>query len=125
MRLTEKHETLLIVLVAVHSLIIGASFFLIPNLLIRFGGWTVIEPLFFAHQAGAFHVALATAYLVEYFKYRGVTVIISAKSIALIFLLLEAVLEPVPWAVPLSGVADGAMAAVVWWVHRKVRTNER
>ena len=106
MHLTEKHETWLIILVALHSMTVGAAFLLIPNVLIKFGGWTHIDPLFFAHQTGAFHIALTTAYLVEYFTYRGITVLVTAKSIALIFLLLEAVFGDVPWAVPMSGVAD-------------------
>jgi hypothetical protein len=120
MQLTEIHEKWLIILVALHSLIIGAAFFSGPNLLIRFGGWERIDPVFFAYQAGAFHVALASAYLIEYFKYRGVTVMLAAKSIAFVFLLVTPIFVPVPWAVPFSGVADGAMALLVWWVHRKV-----
>jgi hypothetical protein len=121
MQLTERHENWLIVLVALHSMTIGAAFFLVPGLLIKFGGWARIDPLFFAHQAGAFHIALATAYLIEYFKYRGITVLVTAKSIALVFLLLEAIFGDVPWAVPMSGVADGAMALVVYWVHDNAR----
>ena len=70
--------------------------------------------------AGAFHVALATAYLIEYFKYRGIAVMLAAKSIAFVFLLVTPIFVSVPWAVPFSGVADGAMALTVWWVHRKV-----
>jgi hypothetical protein len=119
-KITEKHERILIVLVALHSVIIGVVFFLAPDWLIRFGGWQRIEPIFFAHQAGAFHLALATAYLIEYFRYRGILVILGAKSIALIFLMLEAFLGTVPWAVPVSGLGDGAMAVLVWWVHRRV-----
>ena len=33
-----------------------------------------ISPLFFARQAGAFHLVAATAYLVEHVRYRGVHV---------------------------------------------------
>jgi len=120
MQLTEKHEKVLIILVALHSLGIAAAFFSGPHILVRFGGWERIEPVFFAYQAGAFHVALATAYLIEYFKYRGITVMLAAKSIAFVFLLVTPIFVDVPWAVPFSGVADGAMALTVWWVHRKV-----
>jgi len=120
MKLTEKHETWLIVLVALHSLVIAFAFFSGPHILVRFGGGEKIEPVFFAYQAGAFHVALATAYLIEYFKYRGITVLLAAKSIAFVFLLVTPIFVSVPWAVPFSGVADGAMALLVWWVHRTV-----
>lgn len=122
MQLTEKHEKWLIILVSLHSLSIAAAFFSGPHILVRFGGWERIEPVFFAYQAGAFHVALATAYLIEYFKYRGIAVMLAAKSIAFVFLLVTPIFVPVPWAVPFSGVADGAMALLVWWVHRQVGT---
>ncbi len=120
MQLKEIHEKWLIILVALHSLAIAFAFFSGPHLLVRFGGWERIEPVFFAYQAGAFHVALASAYLIEYFKYRGVAVMLAAKSIAFVFLLVTPIFVSVPWAVPFSGVADGAMALVVWLVHRKV-----
>ena len=120
MKLTATPEKWLIILVALHSLGIAAAFFSGPHLLVRFGGWERIEPVFFAYQAGAFHVALATAYLIEYFKYRGISVLLAAKSIAFVFLLVTPIFVSVPWAVPFSGVADGVMAFVVWWVHRTV-----
>jgi hypothetical protein len=49
---------------------------------------------------------------------------LAAKGIALVFLLLEAVFGNVPWAVPAAGLSDGAMAFVVWWVHRKVKSGQ-
>jgi hypothetical protein len=121
MQLKDIHEKWLIILVALHSLAIAFAFFSGPHLLVRFGGWERIDPVFFAYQAGAFHVALATAYLIEYFKYRGIAVLLAAKSIAFVFLLITPIFVSVPWAVPFSGVADGAMALVVLWVHRQVR----
>jgi len=120
MKITELHERILIILVSIHSYAIGVAFFAVPDLIVRFGGWDRLDPVFFAHQAGAFHVALASAYLIEYFRYRGISVMLAAKGVALVFLLLEAAFGSVPWAVPFAGLADGAMAAVVWWVHRKV-----
>jgi hypothetical protein len=123
MRLNATHERWLIVLVALHSYSIGAMFFFLPGWTVRFAGWDGIDPLFFAHQAAAFHVALASAYLIEYFRYRGVAVLVTAKSVALVFLLLSAVFSSVPWAVPFSGLADGAMALVVVLTHRAVRTS--
>jgi hypothetical protein len=120
MRLTEVHERILIILVALHSTIIGIVFIAAPDWTVQFGGWERIEPVFFGRQAGAFHLVLAAGYLIEYFRYRGITLIVTAKSFALVFLLACAVYDGLPWAVPVSGVGDGAMALLVWMVHRRV-----
>jgi hypothetical protein len=120
--LTEAHEQILIFLVALHSIIIGTVFFIAPNWTVQFGGWEQIDPVFFAFQAGAFHFALAAAYLIEYGRYRGIAILVTAKMIALVFLVATALLTSVPWAVPVSGLGDGAMAAVVVLVHRRVRS---
>ena len=124
MHLTERHEWLLIVLVALHSAIIGVVFILAPNWTMQFGGWERIEPVFFGRQAGAFHIVLAAGYLMEFACYRGIRLIVIAKSIAFVFLLVYTILDPLPWAVPTSGVLDGLMALVVWWVYRRVAHTE-
>ena len=121
MRFTSAHERLLIILVALHTLIIGLVFLTVPDWAVKFGGWPqTIRPIFFGYQVGIFHVVLVCGYLIEYFRYRGISLIITAKSIALVFLLITPLFHEVPWAVPVSGVVDGAMALVVWRVHRAV-----
>jgi hypothetical protein len=120
MRLTVSHERLLIVLIALHSFAVGLMFLLAPQWTMRFAGWTGIDPPFFAYQAGIFHVVLATAYLLEYHLHRGVSVLVMAKSVAFVFLITATIIDPIPWAVWTSGLIDGAMAIVVWWVHRSV-----
>ena len=123
MRLTERHEWLLISLVALHSAIIGVVFMSAPSWAVRFGGWERIDPVFFGRQAGAFHIVLAAGYLVEFARHRGISLILIAKTFAFVFLMVHAALDPLPWAVPASGVIDGLMALVVWWVHRKVQAS--
>lgn len=125
MKLTETHERLLIILVAIHSAIIGVVFIVAPNWLMRFGGWEGIDPIFFGRQAGAFHVVLAGAYLIEYFKYRGVRVLVFAKAFAMVFLLVCTAVDSLPWAVPVSGVGDALMALLVWVIHRTVRPTQQ
>jgi hypothetical protein len=121
MSFTSAHERLLIILVALHTLIIGLVFLTVPDWAVNFGGWPQnIRPIFFGYQVGIFHVVLVCGYLIEYFRYRGISLIITAKSIALVFLLITPLFHEVPWAVPVSGVVDGAMALVVWQVHRAV-----
>ena len=120
MKLTKTHETILIILVSLHSAIIGVVFMFAPNWLVRFGGWEGIDPVFFGRQAGAFHLVLAVAYLIEYFNYDGLRILVMAKSFALVFLLVCTQVDHLPWAVPVSGAGDGLMALFVWWVHRQV-----
>ena len=124
MRLTEIQERLLVHLIALHSIIVGCMFLVAPQWTMRFAGWHAIDPPFFAYQAGIFHFVLATAYLIEYLRYRGVSILITAKTIAFFFLITATIIDPIPWAVWTSGVLDGIMAVVVWWVHRNVASQQ-
>ena len=120
MKLSEGHEKLLVSLIALHSALVGAMFLLAPQWTMRFAGWQGIDPIFFAYQAGIFHLVLAAAYLLEWHRYRGVSIVVTAKIIACVFLVAATIIDPIPWAVWTSGILDGLMAVVVWWVHRTV-----
>ena len=89
---------------------------------VKFAGWHGADPIFFILQAGAFHFVLATGYLVEHSRYGTTYLLLIAKCTAFVFLLGATVLIDVPWSVPFSGAADGAMAAaviVVRWMERR------
>jgi hypothetical protein len=120
MQLTKRHEGVLVALIALHSAIVGTMFLAAPQWTMQFAGWHAIDPPFFAYQAGVFHFVLALAYLLEYRRYGGVSILIGAKTIAFVFLITATIIDPIPWAVWTSGLLDGAMAVVAWWVHRKV-----
>lgn len=124
MRMTENLERLLISLIALHSAMVGVMFLLVPLWTMRFAGWAGIDPLFFAYQAGVFHVVLAVAYLIEWHKYRGVSILITAKIVAFVFLITATLIDPIPWAVWTSGILDGLMAVAVWWLHRNVASSQ-
>lgn len=111
-------ETILVSLVAAHSVGVGLGLLFLTEWGARLGGWTQVEPLFFPRQAGAFHLVVAAAYLIEYFRYRGVLILLTAKSLAVVFLFASAALGPAPWVVPFSGIADGLMGLAVFLVHR-------
>jgi hypothetical protein len=118
MRLTTVHERLLILLIVLHSIIVGVMLMFFAEWAVRFAGWAGAEPIFFIWQAGAFHFVLAAGYLVEYFRYRTITLLLIAKSLAFVFLLGGSLLAETPWSVWFSGVADGAMALTAYLVHR-------
>ncbi|MEW6338571.1 MAG: hypothetical protein ACOY3Y_08220 [Acidobacteriota bacterium] len=98
-------------LVALHTLAVGCALFLVPDWALRFGGWQVIPSPFFPRQAGIFHFILGIAYLGEMTRHRDVSLMVMAKTFAVVFLLGAWFADGVPWFVPLAGVGDGAMAA--------------
>lgn len=111
-------ERLLVVLIAVHSYGVGLTLMLATSWGTRFGGWQEVVPLFFPRQAGVFHLLIATAYLLEYFRTRSVILLVTAKATAVVFLLAMMVVEPAPWAVPMAAVGDGLMLLAVLVVRR-------
>jgi hypothetical protein len=114
----ETLERTLVVLIALHSVVVGLFLTFATEWGARFGGFPGPVPLFFPRQAGAFHFVVAGVYLVEYFVYRGVLMLVMTKSIAVVFLGIVALVCPAPWVVPLSGVGDALMGLVVVWVRR-------
>lgn len=115
-------ERTLIVLIAIHSYAVGLALMFLTRWGTHLGGWPHVEPLFFARQAGVFHLLIATAYLLEYFRNGTVTLLVLAKISAVVFLVAMMRVEPAPWAVPASALADGLMAVVVLAVRRRART---
>lgn len=116
-------ERWLIVLIALHSIGIGAMLLAAPAWAVSFAGWREVTPLFFPRQAGVFHVVVGMGYLIEYVRYRGITLLVTAKSIALVFLLTATFLIDSPWSIPFCGIADGLMGLVAFAVHRIARRN--
>jgi hypothetical protein len=121
MHLTETHERALIILIALHSIIVGVMLMFFAEWAIEFAGWSGADPVFFIWQAGAFHFVLAAGYLVEYSRTQTITLLLIAKTTAFVFLIGGSLLADTPWSVWFSGFADGAMALTGFLVHRAVR----
>ena len=114
-------ERWLVVLVSAHSFAVGFFLLFLTRWGTGFGGWGEVEPLFFARQAGIFHIVVAVFYLIEFFRYRGVTLLVLAKTFATVFLLSMWLLGEEAWSVPLSALGDAAMGVLVALVHRRAR----
>lgn len=114
----EQAERLLIVLVALHSAVVGAMLSLFPRFAMALGGFGDAAPAFFPRQAGVFHLVLAFGYLAEHYRHRGISLLLVAKGAATVFLLAASAGGDAPWAVPFCGAADGLMGAAAWAVHR-------
>ena len=121
MRFTEKHEHILIILISLHSCIVGLMLLFAADWAVRFAGWAGADPIFFIWQAGAFHFVLATGYLLEYSRSQTISLLLVAKTIAFVFLIGGSLLAETPWSVWFSGFADGAMALTAYLVHRAVK----
>lgn len=115
--LLEKAERTLIGLIALHSFCVGLFLVFATEWGARLGGFSAVTPLFFPRQGGVFHFVAAVVYLVEYFRYRGVLLLLLTKGVAVVFLAATSLLADVPWVVPLSGAGDAAMALLVLWLR--------
>lgn len=112
----------LVVLIALHSLGVGLFLVFVTTWGLAFGGWTHVSPLFFPQQAGAFHFVVAAGYLIEWLRYRGVILLLTAKATAVVFLTATGLAYGGPWAVWVSAVVDAAMGLVVLWAWRGWRS---
>ncbi len=121
MRVTEKHEHLLVILIALHSAIVGIMLLFFSEWSVAFAGWKGADPIFFVHQGGLFHIVLAAGYLIEYLRSRSVTLLVVAKTCAFVFLIAEALIGDTPWVIPFSGLTDGAMGLLVYITHKIVK----
>ena len=123
--MNERLERALVVLIALHSVGVAVTLLFLTEWGLRIGGWGDVHPLFFARQAGIFHLVVATGYLIEYFRYRGVVLLVTTKGFAVFFLVAMSLVENVPWLVPASAVTDGLMGLAVFIVHSKVAATAR
>lgn len=110
-----------VVLVALHSCAVGAFLLFATEWGARFGGFGGVSPLFFARQAGIFHFVLATAYLVEWFRYGGVVILLAGKATAVVFLVAMWALGTDAWSVPFSALGDGLMGLAALVLSRRAR----
>lgn len=110
-------ERLLVLLVALHSVAVGAMLLLAPAWAVEFAGWAGADPLFFPRQGGAFHFVAAFAYVYEHRRLESVTILAFTKALAVVFLLSVAAAGEAAWSVPFSGLSDGLMGATVLAVH--------
>ena len=123
MQLSETYERTLIILIALHSVIVGVMLLFFAEWAVDFAGWSGADPIFFIWQAGAFHFVLAAGYLVEYSRTRTISLLLIAKTTAFVFLIGGSLLADTPWSVWFSGLADGAMALTAFLVHRAVKSD--
>lgn len=109
--------SLILMLVALHSVAVGLGLILLPNEAMNFFGFTNLTDRFFRTQGGVFHIVMATAYFIASRNVRQcsclITFIITVKFMATLFLFSYYLFVSPIITVLLSGIGDLAMAVIV------------
>lgn len=114
-----RAERTLVVLIALHSAAIGLVALFATTWGLRLAGFEGARPLLFPRQVGIFHLLAACAYSIEYFRYRGVSILLTSKGLAVAFLAAIALVEELPRLIPLAAAGDAAMAIAVMAVRAR------
>ncbi len=112
-----------LVLVAIHSILVGICLIVSPVTFIELLGFPMKEK-FYATQGGVFHLVVSVAYLMaarDIFAGKNLIVFsISAKAIATVFLFTYYVAVNPILLVLLSGAGDLIMGLILYWLYRLV-----
>jgi hypothetical protein len=106
-----------VILVAAHSAAVGVALTAFPEWATAFAGFGPVRPLFLARQAGVFHLVLAAGYLIE-LRRGSVTLLVTAKSVAAVFLAASWLTGAPGWSVPFSAAGDALMGLLAGWLAR-------
>ena len=107
----------MVILVAAHSAAVGVALTFFPEWATAFAGFGPVRPVFFARQAGVFHLVLATGYLLE-LRRGSVALLVTAKAIAGVFLAVSWLGGAPGWAIPFSAAGDALMGLTAGWLAR-------
>jgi hypothetical protein len=109
-------EITLILLIALHSLVLGVAMLFQPAFTLKlFFSWNYQGPMFFPAQTGVFLVLLGSVYLTAIWHREYTWFIIASKIAAVLFLISQFFLlgPAAPKTVLVAAVLDGLMGASV------------
>lgn len=84
---SERAQQALVALAAAQGLLLAAWLGLLPEMVLRVGGFPAAPP-FFVRWAGVLHLVLAAGYALEWRATRGVALLVIAKGATALFLLV-------------------------------------
>ena len=114
-------ETIIVLLIGLHSLSLGIAMAFKPTYILRLFGWDYQGPMFFPTQTGVFLALFGVLFLILIWYRRLIWFVIVIKSTAVVFLLSQyTILGPTaPGTILIAAVLDGLMglsvAAVLLW----------
>lgn len=112
----------LVLVVGVHSLLLGLTLLLFPRWALDFVAWPYDGQVFWPRQAGLFLVLLGMCYASALRVRPAVWLLIGSKASAIVFLLASVAIGDAPRAALALGAVDGAMGlavALVFWQLRR------
>ena len=110
-----KHTllSLLILLIGLHSCMLGLVMLVAPQLIMNVFGMSIPESLFFPSQSGIFLIILSGCYLYALKDPGYIKVIIFSKSLAVIFLVVEVAVLNAPTIIWAAAAGDFSMLVAV------------
>jgi hypothetical protein len=112
---TNRLHQIFLVLIALHSFILGGAMLFWSTSTMRLFGWEYTGPLFYPAQTGVFLVLLAGAYLAGLWYRPFAWFLVITKAVAVVFLLTEfyiVELDP-PRTLLAAALGDGLMGIAV------------
>ena len=109
---------LVILLVGLHSVVLGVAFLLAPVRLARLAGFPELRAAFFVSQSGIFLLVLGICYLLALRDRSLVVVILVSKTLAVLFLLTHVVFLNGPPVLWLLAAGDALMLSATVGVLR-------
>lgn len=117
----DKLLQLLILLVGIHSCILGLAMLFATRLMIETLGFAGPLPLFFPSQSGIFMLILGLFYLRALAEPAFVWTILVSKALAVAFLLVHVLFLAAPPIIWAAGAGDAAMLIAVAFLVRRNR----
>lgn len=128
----DKLLSMVLWLVAVHSITIGLALIAQPAVLMELAGFSSECERFFPAQGGVFHLLMAVAYLMgalDVTKYHYLIVFaILVKAVATFFLTIYCFAVEFKWVFLLSGIGDCVMGFIIftalqYYLHFQTKHN--
>ena len=124
-----RQLSLILWLVALHSLCAGVCLISFPAHIIQMFGFSLYQERFFPVQGGMFHIVISMVYALcalRVERFGGVIILsVIIKFIAFFFLLCYYLFVQDIWFVLLAGIMDGFMGAVILWSFLLYKRNEK
>ena len=106
-------KTLVVGIVAAHSMILGAAMLYWPRQTMNLFGWGYDGPTFFPSQSGVFLLLLGMAYAIGAKRREFARFLVASKAVAVAFLVSQYIQGNAPDVAILAAIADGLMGAAV------------
>jgi len=121
-------KTLVVGLVAAHSMILGTAMLFAPRATMALFGWGYRGGTFYPSQAGVFLLLLGIAYAIGARQRAFARFLVGSKAVAVVFLVTQYVQGNAPPVVLTAAIGDGVMglavAAALIWEDRARRARQ-